>query len=127
MNGRHLDKIARRLARATVWLATGDTADGYRRAASVPATPGGLRDTRAAELRRLIEVDLPDLLETVREHNMRGRQGDCIHCGQPLRLVRGPRAGLYTMFTTDEGVLCQDPNCPASPDGQHRDGKEETE
>lgn len=123
MNGRHLDKIAKRLSRVRGWLNSGK---GYRRAASVPETTGGLRDSRAAELRRLIEADLPDLIETVREHNSRGRQGDCRYCGKPLRLVRGPKAGLYTMTTTVQGVLCQDPNCPSpdSPDGLHHDGKE---
>lgn len=134
MNGRHLDKIAGRLVRVRDWLAEpvprrvriwlnqADT--GYRRAASIGSTPGWQRTVRAAELRRLIEQDLPDLIQTVREHNSRGQQGNCRYCGQPLRLILGPKAGLYSMFTTDGGVLCQDPNCPSSPDGHHRDGKD---
>ena len=120
MNGRHLEKIARRLARCSVWLSMGDIHDGYRRAAGVRSTPRRIRNAREEELRRLIEDDLPELIETVREHNMRGRQGQCSYCGQPLRLMLGPRAGLYTMYTTEGGVLCQDPNCPESPDGRHR-------
>ena len=100
MNGRHVAKIVRRLARVRNWLND--------------------REKRA-DLNRLLDVDLPDLIRTVQEHNMRGQQGKCRYCGQPLRLAHGPKAGLYAMYTTEDGVLCQDPKCPSgdSPDGLH--------
>lgn len=100
MNGRHLAKIARRLTRVRSWLNDRE---------------------RRNDLNRLLDEDLPDLIGTVREHNLRGQQGKCRYCGQPLRLAHGPVAGLYAMYTTEGGVLCQDPNCPSpdSPDGMH--------
>jgi len=116
VRGRHLDKIANRLDRIAEWL----NGAGSRRAAAIPATPGVLRNQRAADLRRLVEQDVPELIKTVRELNLRGRERKCAYCGASLRLFRGPRAGLYAMRDGENGVLIQDPNCPSAPDGQHQ-------
>jgi hypothetical protein len=124
VNGRHLDKISRRLERVSQWMHDESDA-GFLRAVRVPRTSGKLREQRAADLRLIIDSHMPELVRTVREHNRRGQQGTCRYCGQRLRLIQGPRAGLYALYVTAPGpgrlpVLCQDPNCDQSPDGLHQ-------
>lgn len=103
MDKRKLDHISTRLARVREWLGA---ESGY---------------TRAAELQRLIERDIPELIGTIREQNQRGQQGRCMYCRQQLRLILGPRAGLYAVTVSESGVISEDPNCPSedSPDGKH--------
>ncbi len=122
MNGKHLAKIEKRLGRVTGWL----DAAGHRRAASVPSTPGGMREQRGRELGRLL-ADMPDLIAAVRTANHRGQSlasQRCRFCGLPLKRVRGVREGLYAVEIRDGGVLCEDPRCPDSPDGKHAEPEE---
>lgn len=103
MDGNRLDRISTRLNRVQEWLGENS---GY---------------ARAADLQTLLGRDLPDLIRTVRDHNLRGRQGRCVYCGQQLRMIPGYRAGLYATTLSETGVICEDPNCPSpeSPDGKH--------
>jgi hypothetical protein len=131
MKKRQLDKIALRAQRISAWMRASSagrqwlSGDGWRRAASVPGTSGNVRDERGHQLSRLVEQDVPALVETVRELNLRPRQGDCRYCGEPLRLMFNPDPGLYSMYTSPQGVIVLDPNCPdeRSADGFHHDGR----